>query len=157
MAIDYTPTKLSVAARTTHFVDMICSHADIKPEDFDTFEEFVKFLDKEGIRNSAGYNKNRSGYMETLRFIWELERKEKEKMIYATLKIREYGCGRKSTDVTTIYEGRDEEEALAAINEDFEEELQYVNGDTDQDGEDSYLIDNDTDERISYKILRINL
>ena len=78
-------------------------------------------------------------------------------MIYTTLKIREYGCGRKSADIKTIYEGRNEEEALAAIDEDFEEELQYVNGDTDQDGEDSYLIDNDTDERISYKILRINL
>lgn len=85
------------------------------------------------------------------------KKERRKKVIYTTLKIREYGCGREPADITTIYEGRDEKEALAAIDEDFKEELQYVNGDTDQDGEDSYLIDNDTDERISYKILRINL
>lgn len=78
MAIDYTPTPLSVAARTTHFVDQICTHADKQPNEFDTFEKFVKFLDKNRIHDSAGYNKNRIGYMETLRFIWELDqRKEK--------------------------------------------------------------------------------
>lgn len=76
MAIDYTPTKLSVAARTIHFVHLIFMHTDMEPEDFDTFEGFVKFLEKEGIRKSAGYNRNKAGYMETLRFIWNLERKE---------------------------------------------------------------------------------
>lgn len=72
MAIDYTPKKLDVAARTMRFVHMICMHADTDPSEFETFEKFEKFLDKEGIRRKAGYNKNRAGYMETLRFIWEL-------------------------------------------------------------------------------------
>lgn len=78
-------------------------------------------------------------------------------MLYVTLKIKEYGCGRESANIDQIYAGNSEEAALEAIDVDFDEEITHMNGDSCQDGEDSYMIDEDTDEQISYKILRIEL
>lgn len=71
--IDYCKDKLSVAERTLYFVSLILRHQEKKVEDFSTFEDFVKFLDKNDIKKTAGFNKNKRGYMETLKFAYSLK------------------------------------------------------------------------------------
>ena len=71
--IDYCETKLAVAARTLHFIDLILDNKEKTVEDFETFDEFIKFLDKNEIRRRAGFNKNKKGYMETLKFAYSLK------------------------------------------------------------------------------------
>ena len=71
--IDYCRTKVSVASRTIHFVEQILDNTEKKIEDFKTFDSFVNFLSKEGIRNSAGFNKNKNWYLDTLKFIYSLK------------------------------------------------------------------------------------
>jgi len=71
--IDYCKDKLSVAERTLYFVSLILRHQEKKVEDFSTFEDFVKFLDKNDIKKTAGFNKNKKGYMETLKFAYSLK------------------------------------------------------------------------------------
>ena len=70
--VDYCETKLSVATRTLHFVDLILDSKGKTLEDFETFDDFVKFLNKNEIRRCAGFNKNKKGYMETLKFAYSL-------------------------------------------------------------------------------------
>ena len=70
--VDYCETKLSVARRALHFVCLILDSKGKTLEDFETFDEFIKFLNKNGMRRSAGFNKNKKGYMETLNFAYSL-------------------------------------------------------------------------------------
>ena len=77
-------------------------------------------------------------------------------LLYVTLKIKDYGCSYEPTNITHIYAGTDYQAALAAIDKDFDEEVVYMNGDSCQNGEYSYMIDDDTDEKITYQILKIN-
>jgi hypothetical protein len=57
-----------VVARTSHFVMLTVPDG----KGFDSFEEFVKFLYDNNFKRSCGYNKSKKGYMETLRFLYEL-------------------------------------------------------------------------------------
>ena len=60
--------QIAVAARTAHFVMLTVPGG----QEFDSFEEFVKFLYDNNFKRSCGYNKNKKGYMETLRFLYDL-------------------------------------------------------------------------------------
>ena len=71
--IDYCKTRLSVARRTIHFVTLHLSNNDKSLEDFSSFEDFLKFLKDTGITKTCGFNKNKRGYMEALKFCYSLK------------------------------------------------------------------------------------
>lgn len=62
-----------MVARTADKVQDILMHNNAKVEEFDKFGDFIKFLDKHRIKDSCGFNKNKNGYMETLKLIYELD------------------------------------------------------------------------------------
>lgn len=76
--IDFCKTRLDVASRTLDFVDQILRHQGKTVEDFETFDEFINFLDKSRIRDRAGFNKNKRGYMEALKFAYSLKHNKRE-------------------------------------------------------------------------------
>ena len=71
--IDYCKTRLSVARRTINFVDLHLAHENKTLDDFNSFEEFLKFLKDTGITKTCGFNINKRGYMETLKFCYSLK------------------------------------------------------------------------------------
>lgn len=71
--IDYCETKLSVASRTISFVNSILITTKKKVDDFETFDLFIEFLYKNKVKEKIGFNKNKNGYLETLKFIYSLK------------------------------------------------------------------------------------
>lgn len=68
--IDYCNTKLSVIARTSNFVFQILLHGNKDIKDFDTYEQFEKYLYTHKMKEWCGFNKSKKGYLETLHFIY---------------------------------------------------------------------------------------
>ena len=71
--IDFCKTKLAVATRTLDFVTAQLRNKNKSLEDFNSFEEFLKFLKDIDFTRSCGFNKNKRGYMETLKFCYSLK------------------------------------------------------------------------------------
>lgn len=71
--VDYCTTKVSVASRVIYFVNLILKNRNKKVDDFETFDLFIDFLYKNRIKEQVGFNKNKNGYLETLKFIYSLK------------------------------------------------------------------------------------
>ena len=71
--IDYCQTRLSVANRTIHFVELHLNHNNKSLGDFNSFDEFLKFLKDTEFTRTCGFNKNKRGYLETLKFCYSLK------------------------------------------------------------------------------------
>ena len=71
--VDYCTTKVSVASRVICFVNLILKNRNKKVDDFETFDLFIDFLYKNRIKEQVGFNKNKNGYLETLKFIYTLK------------------------------------------------------------------------------------
>lgn len=75
--IDFCKTQLAVANRTIGFVTAQLENKNKTLEDFNSFEEFLKFLKDIDFTRSCGFNKNKRGYMETLKFCYSLKEGKK--------------------------------------------------------------------------------
>jgi len=66
-------SKLGVATRTIDFLQYQLRDNNKSMDDFNSFDEFLKFLKATNFTRSCGFNKNKRGYMETLKFCYSLK------------------------------------------------------------------------------------
>lgn len=71
--VDFCKKQLAVATRTLNFVSAQLRNKNKSLEDFNSFKEFLKFLKDTEFTRSCGFNKNKRGYMETLKFCYSLK------------------------------------------------------------------------------------
>lgn len=68
--------RFNVYVRTLHFISLIIDHEKPKQSDLETSKSFLKYLNKNGIHSSAGFNKNKRGYLEAIEAARNILRKE---------------------------------------------------------------------------------
>lgn len=77
---------------------------------------------------------------------------------YITLRIKSYGVTNEETETEVIYNGLDIIEARRKIKEDYDETIEYVEGDAyNFDDENSYVVDEDDDSIVTYAIHKVKL
>lgn len=63
---------LNVVERILHFTNMMLEHNNKTLQSFENYEQFEKFVMKNKSK-FIGFNRNKSGFIETLQFMWSLK------------------------------------------------------------------------------------
>ena len=59
-------SRFSAYVRTLHFIQLIIDHQPVTENDLSNTESFIKYLNKNNIKRSAGFNRNKRGYLEAV-------------------------------------------------------------------------------------------